>query len=72
MIKNLGKSMVHIWETWCKNTLFSAPSYVDSLLVQVGLLTMELGWPVGFWSRYSPLGMLLAFSSSFIVYLYVW
>ncbi|PYI08012.1 hypothetical protein BO78DRAFT_79067 [Aspergillus sclerotiicarbonarius CBS 121057] len=25
----------------------------------VGLLTGELGWPVGFWSRYSPFGVLL-------------
>ncbi|PWY91452.1 hypothetical protein BO94DRAFT_393873 [Aspergillus sclerotioniger CBS 115572] len=25
----------------------------------VGLLTEELGWPVGFWSRYSPFGVLL-------------
>lgn len=55
--------MVHIRKKWLEQ-LLSGAHFVRSICGQliwyiVGLLTKELGWPVGFGSRYIPFSLCL-------------
>lgn len=59
--------MVHIWQSasWCNDNFLSGLRLCDVGLVHGLLAWSELGWPVGFRSRYSPLVLAVCIHSLF-------
>lgn len=59
--------MVHIWQSasWCNDNFLSGLRLCDVGLVHGLLAWLELGWPVGFRSRYSPLVLAVCIHSLF-------